>query len=184
MNRARVGLVASTILLGTALGITSNRRSLAFSATGGAAAKPSDCEEVACKSTVDSFKESFGKIGASKQPPRASEAAPNRETLGRAGWTVLHSFAAYYPDKPTDKEKALARAFLEGFAHFYPCKDCAEGLRLVMEEDPPNVESRKDLSIWMCQTHNKVNEQLGKPIQVCSLANLDLRWRGRSLSHD
>ena len=180
MSNVRIGLIASSLFLGTVLGVSSTKRSVAFSAT---SSKPSDCEEVACKGTVDSFKESFGKIGTSKHP-RVNEAAPNRETLGRAGWTVLHSFAAYYPDAPTDKEKALARSFLEGFAHFYPCKDCAEGLRLVMEEDPPKVESRKDFSIWMCQTHNKVNEQLGKPLQECSLAKLDLRWRGRSLSHE
>jgi FAD-linked sulfhydryl oxidase len=39
------------------------------------------------------------------------------------------------------------------------------------------AESRKDLSIWMCEQHNIVNEKLGKALFRCDLTNLDKRWR-------
>ena len=39
------------------------------------------------------------------------------------------------------------------------------------------VSSRAELSLWMCEQHNEVNEKLGKPAFPCSLAALDDRWR-------
>lgn len=43
--------------------------------------------------------------------------------------------------------------------------------------DPPQVDSNKDLSIWLCHRHNDVNKWHGKPIFDCSFENLEKRWK-------
>lgn len=67
------------------------------------------------------------------------------------------------------------KSLLTSFSQFYPCGPCAEHLQEEMKVDPPKVESRKDLSWWMCGMHNKVNELLGKDKFDCN--KVDERWR-------
>lgn len=42
---------------------------------------------------------------------------------------------------------------------------------------PPRVGSRREFSLWMCEFHNRVNAQLGKPTFKCDLRKLDEAWR-------
>ncbi|KAF9173322.1 hypothetical protein BGX21_001320 [Mortierella sp. AD011] len=104
-----------------------------------------------------------------------AECPPDKEILGRATWTFLHTMAAYYPEKPSAMEQSTMKSLLSSFSQFYPCGYCAEHLRQEMKVDPPKVESRKELAWWMCGMHNKVNEMLGKDIFDCN--KLDERWR-------
>lgn len=53
----------------------------------------------------------------------------DRQKLGRYSWSVLHSFAAYYPATPTDDQKNDMKQFLQLFAKFYPCQDCSEDFK-------------------------------------------------------
>ncbi|KAG9073005.1 hypothetical protein KI688_000786 [Linnemannia hyalina] len=103
------------------------------------------------------------------------ECPADKEILGRATWTFLHTMAAYYPDKPSPMEQSTMKSLLTSFSQFYPCGHCAEHLREEMKVDPPKVESRRDLSWWMCGMHNKVNEMLGKDKFDCN--KVDERWR-------
>jgi hypothetical protein len=41
--------------------------------------------------------------------------------------------AAYYPDKPSEKEQNLMKGFFDGFSHFYPCKVCVKDLKLELK---------------------------------------------------
>ncbi|KAG0234206.1 hypothetical protein BGW42_006844 [Actinomortierella wolfii] len=100
---------------------------------------------------------------------------PDREVLGRATWTFLHTMAAYYPDKPNQREQETMKTLLSSFSQFYPCGHCAEHLREEMKKDPPKVSSRMELAWWMCGMHNKVNVMLGKDEFDCN--KLDERWR-------
>ncbi|KAG0355219.1 hypothetical protein BG005_005855 [Podila minutissima] len=104
-----------------------------------------------------------------------AECPADREVLGRATWTFLHTMTAYYPDKPSAMEQSTMKSLLSSFSQFYPCGHCAEHLRQEMKVSPPKVESRKELSWWMCGMHNKVNEMLGKEIFDCN--KVDERWR-------
>ncbi|KAJ1981027.1 Flavin-linked sulfhydryl oxidase of the mitochondrial IMS [Dimargaris verticillata] len=103
------------------------------------------------------------------------ECPPDSEALGRSTWTFLHTMAAYYPNQPTVPQQQGMQIFLRQFAQVYPCGHCASHLRSEMKTDPPRVNSRADLSQWMCETHNKVNDLLGKKIFDCS--KVDERWR-------
>jgi len=61
----------------------------------------------------------------------------------------------------------------------FPCRTCANDLKDYIAHHPPKVfvclfasdktkvSGRSELELWMCQTHNHVNERLGKPIFPC-----------------
>lgn len=100
---------------------------------------------------------------------------PDVEGIGRAGWTLLHSIAAYYPEKASSTVQQQASNLLHSLTTLYPCNFCAEDLKQIMEKSPPKLETRKEFGLWLCQAHNHVNEQLGKPQFDCNL--IDERWR-------
>lgn len=101
----------------------------------------------------------------------------DREELGRATWSLLHTTAAYYPDTPTESERSNMNSFLHNLANIYPCSYCADDFQEKIAEYPPKVNSRTDLSIWMCKQHNLVNEKLGKATFDCSIESIDNRWK-------
>jgi FAD-linked sulfhydryl oxidase len=109
--------------------------------------------------------------------PRGERLAcpPNKEELGRATWTFLHTMAAYYPEKISPDMKESTSRFLQHFSRIYPCDYCAQHLQMVMEQDPPRTNSQPELSQWLCDVHNQVNQLLGKPLFDCR--KLNERWR-------
>ncbi len=58
----------------------------------------------------------------------------------------------------------------------YPCGECARHFSEVVRASPPAVDSRAAFSLWMCEAHNTVNRQLGKPAFNCALVGA--RWAG------
>ena len=110
-------------------------------------------------------------------PPVPPACPPDREELGRATWTLLHTTAAYYPESPNEAEKAAARGLIAALAVLYPCVHCRTGLAKEVAATPPAVASRAAFSAWVCTLHNRVSSQLGAPSFPCELAALDARWR-------
>ena len=119
---------------------------------------------------------------AKTKKPKATHDAPlpcppDREELGRHSWTLLHALAAYFPEQPTPAQSQAAVGFIRAVAMLYPCRHCAEDFAHGLEEHPPRTGSREELSVWMCEAHNRVNALLGKPVFPCVLSKLDARWR-------
>ncbi|ORX55816.1 FAD-linked sulfhydryl oxidase ALR [Hesseltinella vesiculosa] len=90
------------------------------------------------------------------------------ETLGRATWTLLHTTAAYYPEKPAPSQRDSMKRFIESFAEHYPCWFCKNDFQQAMAQEPVQVESRERLSQWLCRRHNEVNVKLNKPEFDCT----------------
>lgn len=88
--------------------------------------------------------------------------------LGNAGWRLLHTILARYPDKPTTQEQATLKQYIHLFAKVYPCGDCARHFQKLLELHPPQVSSRKTAALWGCHVHNLVNQRLGKPDYDCT----------------
>ena len=88
---------------------------------------------------------------------------------------LLHTTAAYYPDKPTEAEKQAAKDLVNGIAVLYPCTHCRAHFAKEVEEDPPDVSTRDAFSKWLCQRHNNVNKWLEKPQFDCSAESLQVR---------
>lgn len=99
----------------------------------------------------------------------ANDCPPDVEELGRSTWTLLHSIAATYPDKPTAEDKNNLTSFMKSFSHLYPCFYCAEDFREYMKKDKIKVTNRDEFGKWLCNAHNAVNEKLGKPTFDCNL---------------
>ena len=102
---------------------------------------------------------------------------PTKEELGRAGWTLLHTMAAVFPDQPSRSSVRAAEQFMRALGDLYPCPTCAGHLRTYMAAHPVAVSSREQLSLWMCGAHNDVNKRNGKEEFFCDMGVLDARWK-------
>ncbi|PFH63040.1 hypothetical protein XA68_10081 [Ophiocordyceps unilateralis] len=93
---------------------------------------------------------------------------PDVEALGRSTWTLLHSVAASYPEKPSLAQQSDLLGFVRLFSRLYPCWVCAEDFQAYLGRHAPPVASRADFGFWLCGAHNDVNRKLGKPEFDCS----------------
>ncbi|KAJ7066357.1 ERV/ALR sulfhydryl oxidase domain-containing protein [Mycena amicta] len=109
---------------------------------------------------------------ASKPTPQCP---PDKDQLGHATWTFLHTAAAYYPTNPTSNQRTQMLALIRSLPALYPCSHCAEDFGESVKLNPPDVSGRAGLSRWFCERHNQVNEKLGKTAFDC--AKTDERWR-------
>ena len=129
-------------------------------------------EETDCD-TCDTLKRLDQIVHAS--PEEESNSPPGLMKIGHAGWSLLHTIAAYYPDKPTEHQQLMASNFLQSLGVLFPCHNCADDFSEYLQEHPPTLSSRREFSLWMCNAHNAVNQKLDKPIFPCD--QVDQRWR-------
>ena len=150
--------------------------------------EPSNSSEChACASTPDSPALSplpsplpTSPLSSSPSPPPCyayshSSCPLNRAELGRASWAYLHTLAAYYPTSPSPSQQSTMSQFLSSYAALYPCGYCADRTVEELTRNPPRVGSQGELSVWMCEVHNEVNERLNKPTFDCTRTHE--RWK-------
>jgi len=132
--------------------------------------KDDDCVRPSCASFKSMLLQSMGdsqkpaaKIDSSTAETKACPVG--REDLGRFTWALLHTTAAWFPEKPDDAEKTAARQLVDSLARLYPCTHCAEDFRETTRASPVTVDSRTAFAQWLCAQHNLVNKKLGK---VCA----------------
>ena len=53
----------------------------------------------------------------------------------------------------------------------YPCKICAGHFKKLLKDYPIKNDSRKEVVLYMCSLHNKVNGKLNKPLFDCEKAS-------------
>jgi FAD-linked sulfhydryl oxidase len=112
-----------------------------------------------------------------------AECPADKDALGHATWTFLHTTAAYYPNKPTVIQQTQMFNLLNSLPHLYPCGHCAEHLKGVMEDPGKGVtknvvKSQEGVARWLCSRHNEVNALLGKEEWDCTdFMRLRGRWR-------
>jgi len=141
---------------------------------------PLDCAKPSCNSKIDMFKASMKAASSSSSLSKVDNeligCPSDKDELGKSSWNLIHSLAANYPDNPNLKEQEAAIEFFYSLALLYPCPYCAKDLSIYIKKYPPNVKSRKELVLWVCEMHNDVNKKLSKPIIKCDINSLDLRW--------
>ena len=59
----------------------------------------------------------------------SSECPLSRDQLGRRAWAVLHTMAAYYPERPTAGQQRHMTQMLDHFSEFFPCQICSVDFR-------------------------------------------------------
>lgn len=107
--------------------------------------------------------------------PPSTDCPLDKDELGRATWSFLHTMAAYYPNNPTKKQSEDMTKFLNIFAQFYPCEPCAQDLRQDIQKHPPKTTNAEELAKWLCERHNTVNIKMGKAVFDCT--KVFERWR-------
>jgi hypothetical protein len=90
-----------------------------------------------------------------------------RSELGRATWELLHSTAAYLPERPSEEQQRAAVALVHALGVVYACSHCREHFAKHLARHPVDASSRHAFSKWVCDAHNAVNLALGKP-QFCA----------------
>ncbi|KAK3677636.1 hypothetical protein LTR78_002486 [Recurvomyces mirabilis] len=88
--------------------------------------------------------------------------------LGRSAWKLLHTIMSRFPDTPSQDEQTALKSYIHLFVRLYPCGECAEHFRQIVEKYPPQVSSRSSAAVWACHVHNEVNKSLGKEVFDCS----------------
>jgi len=106
-----------------------------------------------------------------------SDCPPDVEQLGRSSWTLLHTVAASYPERPSIQQQQDASTFISSFSRLYPCYWCATDFQSWMKTsgNAPRVSSRQEFGQWLCEAHNEVNKKLGKSLFDCT--KWEERWR-------
>lgn len=104
--------------------------------------------------------------GHSIMPKLGNETA--KAELGRATWKYFHTVMARFPDKPTTDESAALKSYIHLFQRLYPCGECSEHFRQILDKFPPQTSSRSAAAVWACHVHNEVNKSLNKDIFDCS----------------
>ena len=100
-----------------------------------------------------------------------------REIVGRRTWFFLHSVAAKYPDNPSDNDKESVRNLFAALGQHYPCKLCRKHLKQQLRElRPIAVNTRQDLTVWVCELHNMVNKDIGHKQFDCNPFHLDMEY--------
>ena len=62
---------------------------------------------------------------SSLSTPSPPDCPVDRDELGRATWTFLHTMAAYYPEKPSTVQQQEMKTMMKTFSKYYPCDDCS-----------------------------------------------------------
>ena len=94
------------------------------------------------------------------------------DEVGRAGWRLIHSLAANYPEEPKFYQKYPWYGFIEVLIQFYPCERCCEHLWSNIERHGMHTANKTDMSMFMCFLHNDVNRMNGKEDYPCTMERL------------
>ena len=88
------------------------------------------------------------------------------EVWGPFFWHTIHITALGYPEKPTYAHKKAAKEFFESLQYLIPCEVCRKHYvqNLTVMPITPHLDRRQDLFKWTIELHNRVNQQLQKPI--------------------
>lgn len=101
-------------------------------------------------------------------PPAARQPTPKEVAeVGRSTWTLLHSIAKYFPDRPTPEQRAAVAELFHSLAVLYPCRRCSAVFGLAESHQLVNPQSARELSLSLCDLHNFVNRKLGAPEVDC-----------------
>lgn len=89
------------------------------------------------------------------------------ESWGPKIWSILHITSFSYPHDPTLHDKHTMYNFYHSLKHLLPCPRCkahfAESLEYHMSDtECETLQSRKNLSYYVVELHNEVNERNGK----------------------
>lgn len=81
-------------------------------------------------------------------------------------WKEMHIKTYNYPHKPTGKDKRDIVNYFKNIVNEIPCLICQKHYNQYLREHPVdrNANSRKQLTRWLIDLHNKINVLNGKRV--------------------
>lgn len=83
---------------------------------------------------------------------------------GPSFWSTMEFVCFNYPAQPTEQQKTQTLQFFQSIARVLPCESCKTHFIELIKKYPPTLSNRDQLSRWIVDMHNHVNQRLGKPI--------------------
>jgi len=99
----------------------------------------------------------------------------NPKDWGPSAWHLLHTLSYTYPEKPTLEKQMEIEKFISSFSELLPCKECKEGFKKYLKQNPIHSKTREGFIKWCVDAHNHVNKKLGK--DLVSYDEAELLWR-------
>ena len=92
---------------------------------------------------------------------------------GKPGWVYLHTTSFNYPNDPDEYDRSMEvpigttrqayKQFFTSVGETLPCRYCRDSYKQFVIENPIRLDSRDEITRWLYEIHNKVNEKLNKP---------------------
>ncbi len=106
------------------------------------------------------------------------------ESWGPKTWSILHVCSFMYPDTPTHNEKLNMYNFIHSLSLILPCPKCKKHFRENIRKhipytDSSPLESKRNLSQYIVDIHNEVNQRNNKP--TWTYAQSELHYCGNKM---
>jgi hypothetical protein len=81
-------------------------------------------------------------------------------------WFFLHTISLYYPNYPNAITKKKYYEFIQNLPMFLPVEEISSKFSKLLDKYPiqPYLDNKESFIKWVWFIHNKINEQLEKPI--------------------
>jgi hypothetical protein len=81
-------------------------------------------------------------------------------------WFFLHTISLCYPNYPNAVTKKKYYEFIQNLPLFLPIEEVASNFSKLLDKYPiqPYLDNRESFIRWVWFIHNKINEQLEKPV--------------------
>jgi hypothetical protein len=81
-------------------------------------------------------------------------------------WFFLHTISLSYPNYPNAITKKKYYDLIQNFPMFLPIEEIASNFSKLLDKYPiqPYLDNRESFIKWVWFIHNKINEQLEKPV--------------------
>lgn len=92
---------------------------------------------------------------------------------GRQSWIMLHTYAAFLPDKLNNEEKQTFSDFFYSIIHFSnKNQEWISNTNKVLNESSLDFSTRDSARLSICHFHNKINWNIGKDQYPCTIKDL------------
>lgn len=75
-------------------------------------------------------------------------------------WYSETAIAYAYPTKPTTEQQKQYKEHYTNLQNTLPCKHCRKHWAQIINDNPPDTRSRRTLTRWLYNAHNKVNDHV------------------------
>jgi hypothetical protein len=89
----------------------------------------------------------------------------NPNIWGTHGWTFMHYITLAYPENPSEEDKKNIKTYFTNVGKILPCYSCRLNYKKHLHKRPLTsmvVSNEKNLSKWLVDIHNDINEEYGK----------------------